>query len=361
MDKTTLKSWFSKGKKPLASQFAAWIDSFWHKDEKIPISSVDGLSDELISKAEKGNVQELVASSVKDYIGTNTLFERAEEVKSIPDDYAVTLFELAKELPHVITLGTSDIYVHNGDENNQKPYTETMGLGGVRGLKLSDIIDIQTNHPIHIVFAISRYIPARLIPYISECIISSFRGLPTSRSITGEYGGASILVRRTLDAKRLCGELIAGDAVKQREKGIHTNTSSLLGVVYGIGSEQLIGCMNGINNLYTESGNLYQQSATDGFLRNICGGVLQTGFINNSGDIELIYVPSSTSWIKSWEGFPQDAKVAIAEIGTDSKVATIYLNVQKVQKLTRDITSVAVLTMQDNTLLETEDEHIIKL
>lgn len=60
MDKTTLKSWFSKGKKPLASQFAAWIDSFWHKDEKIPIESISGLSNLLVNVYEKDEVNDLL-------------------------------------------------------------------------------------------------------------------------------------------------------------------------------------------------------------------------------------------------------------------------------------------------------------
>ena len=39
----TLKKWFSNFKKPTQEQFWAWIDSFWHKSEKIPMDSIDGL------------------------------------------------------------------------------------------------------------------------------------------------------------------------------------------------------------------------------------------------------------------------------------------------------------------------------
>ena len=39
----TLKKWFSNFKKPNQEQFWAWIDSFWHKSEQIPMSSIDGL------------------------------------------------------------------------------------------------------------------------------------------------------------------------------------------------------------------------------------------------------------------------------------------------------------------------------
>ena len=43
--KNILKGWFQKGLKPSASQFADWMDSFWHKNETIPVSSVQGLQD----------------------------------------------------------------------------------------------------------------------------------------------------------------------------------------------------------------------------------------------------------------------------------------------------------------------------
>lgn len=43
-DKNTLKNWFKRGAKPLASQFAAWMDSFWHKSEMIDIGKIGGLT-----------------------------------------------------------------------------------------------------------------------------------------------------------------------------------------------------------------------------------------------------------------------------------------------------------------------------
>jgi hypothetical protein len=41
----TLKNWFKKGLKPLEVQYASWLDSYWHKDESIPASTVSGLTD----------------------------------------------------------------------------------------------------------------------------------------------------------------------------------------------------------------------------------------------------------------------------------------------------------------------------
>lgn len=46
-----LRKWFGKGKYPTAAQFSDVWDSFWHKDEdKIAISGVDGLAEQLNSK-----------------------------------------------------------------------------------------------------------------------------------------------------------------------------------------------------------------------------------------------------------------------------------------------------------------------
>ena len=39
-DKNTIKNWFLTGLKPTQSQFWATWDSFWHKDEKIPITAI---------------------------------------------------------------------------------------------------------------------------------------------------------------------------------------------------------------------------------------------------------------------------------------------------------------------------------
>jgi len=35
--------WFKKGLKPLETQFAAWLNSYWHQDDAIPIASISGL------------------------------------------------------------------------------------------------------------------------------------------------------------------------------------------------------------------------------------------------------------------------------------------------------------------------------
>jgi hypothetical protein len=58
-DRNTLKSWFQRGMKPLASQFSEWIDSFWHKNDSIPVESVEGLKNALDAKAETAAVENI--------------------------------------------------------------------------------------------------------------------------------------------------------------------------------------------------------------------------------------------------------------------------------------------------------------
>ena len=59
MDLSTIITWFKKGCKPTASQFEAVFRSFFHKDEKIPQSSVEGLSAALAAKAPNKHTHQL--------------------------------------------------------------------------------------------------------------------------------------------------------------------------------------------------------------------------------------------------------------------------------------------------------------
>lgn len=51
-DKTTIKNWFKTGLKPTQTQFWSTWDSFWHKSESLPISSISGLGTLIDGKAE---------------------------------------------------------------------------------------------------------------------------------------------------------------------------------------------------------------------------------------------------------------------------------------------------------------------
>jgi len=64
-DKNTLYNWFTRGLKPAASQFADWFDSYWHKDENIPMDKVDGL------------IEALNRTVVKSYVDNSLSHEKA--------------------------------------------------------------------------------------------------------------------------------------------------------------------------------------------------------------------------------------------------------------------------------------------
>ncbi|GGE89516.1 hypothetical protein SAMN05443634_10495 [Chishuiella changwenlii] len=54
-DKNIIKNWFKTGLKPTQGQFWSTWDSFWHKDEKLPISNVENLENILNNKAENNH------------------------------------------------------------------------------------------------------------------------------------------------------------------------------------------------------------------------------------------------------------------------------------------------------------------
>ena len=142
MDRTTLKQWFSKSKKPLASHFAAWIDSFWHKDDLIPISSVDNLSNELLTKMSESDVRASLAQKadkehvhsksdianfahthqLEDIYGINTVTARAYTL-----DFGTTL-ELIQDvnaigsitINRIVSRNVTALYVSYGDVARQQ-------------------------------------------------------------------------------------------------------------------------------------------------------------------------------------------------------------------------------------------------
>ena len=56
-DRNILKQWFIRGAKPLQAQFGAWIDAFWHKDDKIPAGNIEGLQAAMDEKANQQVLQ----------------------------------------------------------------------------------------------------------------------------------------------------------------------------------------------------------------------------------------------------------------------------------------------------------------
>lgn len=69
-DKTTLKQWFTRGKKPTAAQFAEWMDSYWHLSDEITISSVKELAVALAAKADTTAMQTAISAAVAELSAT---------------------------------------------------------------------------------------------------------------------------------------------------------------------------------------------------------------------------------------------------------------------------------------------------
>lgn len=66
----TLKNWFKTGFKPTQAQFWAWLDSFRHKDEPVPVADIDGLQTLLDAKVDKKDLiqQKGVFDPGKEYV-----------------------------------------------------------------------------------------------------------------------------------------------------------------------------------------------------------------------------------------------------------------------------------------------------
>ncbi|MRI64680.1 hypothetical protein EDM00_11890, partial [Ornithobacterium rhinotracheale] len=70
-DLNTIKSWFKNGLKPTQEQFWAWLDSFWHKDDKIPAENIQGLNDmlsniDLSSKVENADFESFQSTNTQE-------------------------------------------------------------------------------------------------------------------------------------------------------------------------------------------------------------------------------------------------------------------------------------------------------
>jgi hypothetical protein len=61
-DKNTIKNWFRTSLKPTQAQFWATWDSFWHKDEKIPITAIADIENILNEKADAEALQNHVTT-----------------------------------------------------------------------------------------------------------------------------------------------------------------------------------------------------------------------------------------------------------------------------------------------------------
>src|ERR1035437_9748866 len=124
----TLRQWFRTGIKPTQQQFWDWLDSFWHKDDKIPITSLDGLQLELDKKADKDSVQNGVTPTVGDngnwFIGDRDTGVKASATNG-NDGLTPTIGENGNWF-----IGDTDTGVKAAATNGNNGITPTIGENG---------------------------------------------------------------------------------------------------------------------------------------------------------------------------------------------------------------------------------------
>ena len=91
-NKNTLTSWFRRGAKPLASQFAAWINSYWHKEEKIPVSSIEKLSEILGNKIDRTEIENITSKLL---LERRLTFRVEASTVDLFIDEAMTIYKVA--------------------------------------------------------------------------------------------------------------------------------------------------------------------------------------------------------------------------------------------------------------------------
>lgn len=74
-DKNTIKNWFKTNLKPTQAQFWAVFDSYFHKDEKIPITAIDDIENILAEKADA----EILSHHLTNETAHATLFDAKED------------------------------------------------------------------------------------------------------------------------------------------------------------------------------------------------------------------------------------------------------------------------------------------
>lgn len=101
----TIKSWFKTGLRPTSSQFSATWDSFFHKDDTIPVSKIENLDNRFSDKTDKEVFQfhegsdeahnELFTGLRNEFVGLSTInFKGLAERDTVPEipTFEVPLF-----------------------------------------------------------------------------------------------------------------------------------------------------------------------------------------------------------------------------------------------------------------------------
>lgn len=103
---STIKSWFQRGMKPTAAQFAAVFDSFWHKSEEFQIGDINGLADALSRKADSTSLSEKADANHTHTKSDITDFAHNHQLAEI-SGLDTFLYELCYMRSYTLDFGTS--------------------------------------------------------------------------------------------------------------------------------------------------------------------------------------------------------------------------------------------------------------
>ena len=141
-EKNTVKNWFKTGLKPTQYQFWAWMDSWWHKDEKIPLTAIDDIEDILNAKAEAS----VVSNHLNDPNAHSELFE-SFELKSEKgqangyaplNEYGILLSTYLNLVNDLVTGGIDAVLTAEQGKNLQTQ------INGINALLSSDDMNLDT-------------------------------------------------------------------------------------------------------------------------------------------------------------------------------------------------------------------------
>jgi hypothetical protein len=173
--KDTLKQWFKNGKKPDEQQFWEWMDSYWHKGEKIPIDIIEDINNILANKADTEPVNNLlkkleekadkeVVNALQAYVNgiiDDSLTVASDKTYSINKIYEITgnflveavsnvkydantgklIIEYAREDSKEIILPKDNFLSDVKYDNKTKEITFTMSNGTTFKVNVAELVD----------------------------------------------------------------------------------------------------------------------------------------------------------------------------------------------------------------------------
>lgn len=107
-ERQAIKNWFIRSAMPTRLQFWAWLDSFWHKNDQMPIDNVEGLQSALDDKADLSLVQNL---------GTGLIYKPSVATVAA----LTTTYPNAQQGWAALVLADGYIYQYSGSTWNKTP------------------------------------------------------------------------------------------------------------------------------------------------------------------------------------------------------------------------------------------------